>query len=154
VEPHRQPAVTLLLEQLVRSSIPDLDRSGAVLPRGDDALEIGVLEWMILDVHGKVPLALAKRDPFRHRPARERAVALEPEVVVEAPRVVPLDHEPPLTRTRVPAAEGFRRLPAVTLALVLVEAHLWIVARYATRSLPTRCTPVVSPAQPPFRYRG
>jgi hypothetical protein len=145
-KPHREPTVALLLEQLVRPAIPDLDRARAVLPRGNDALEIGVLQRVVLDVNGEVPLALPKRDALRDRPTRERAVALEAEVVVQASCVVPLDYEARVTRTCLPSAEGFRRLSAVTLALVLVEAHLWIVARYATRSLPTRCTPVFFPA--------
>ena len=39
-----------------------------------------------------------ERDALRNRPACERAVALEPEVVVEARRIVPLDDEDRLLR--------------------------------------------------------
>ena len=70
----REPPVPLLLEQLVRAAIPDLDRPRAVLAGGDDAFEVAVLERVVLDVHGEVPLTLAEGNPLRHRPARERAV--------------------------------------------------------------------------------
>ena len=57
-----------------------------------------------------------QRDALRHRPARERAVALEPEVVVETPRGVPLDHEAwalaasAFPRRTAPASSRGRRL--------------------------------------------
>ena len=94
VEPDGQAAVPLLLEELVRSAVPDLHRAGAVLARRDLALEVAVLERMVLHVHREVALSAPERDSLRHSPARERAVPLEPEVVVEATRVMPLDHEP------------------------------------------------------------
>src|SRR5207244_6245760 len=89
----RQPAVLLLLDELVRALVPDLDGARAVVPLRDLALEARVLERMVLDVHGEVLLARLERHALRHRPARERAVALEAEVVVEPPRIVPLDDE-------------------------------------------------------------
>ena len=93
MQPDGQPAVLLLLDELVRALVPDLDRARPVLALGDLALEGRVLERVVLDVDGQLPLARLQRDALRHRPARERAVALEPEVVVEPPRVVPLDDE-------------------------------------------------------------
>ena len=79
--------------ELVRAAIPDLDRPGPVLPGRDRPLEIGVVERVILDVDGEMPLALLQRHALRHGPAREGAVPLEPEVVVEAAGGVPLDDE-------------------------------------------------------------
>jgi hypothetical protein len=77
---------------------------------------------MVLDVHREVALAGLARDPLRDGPARERAVALEPEVVVEAAGIVPLHHEDRVAvRARV-RAEGLRRPTACALALVLAEA--------------------------------
>ena len=129
VEPHGQPAVALLLDELVRAAIPDLDRAGAVLARRDRPLEVAVLQRVVLDVHGEVPLAAPERDALRDRPARERAVALEPEVVVQAARGVPLDDEArPVARTPCALPKGSGVLPGVRRAPVLVEAHLWIVA--------------------------
>ena len=51
-ESHRQPAVWLLLEELVGPSIPDLDGSCAVLAGWDRPFEVAVLERMVLDVDG------------------------------------------------------------------------------------------------------
>ena len=83
VELDREPAVALLLEQLVGAAIPDLDGAGSVLSCRDLALEVGVVERVILDVHRQMPLPGLLRDPLRHRPAGERPVALEPQVVVQ-----------------------------------------------------------------------
>src|SRR5439155_11114070 len=54
---NRQSAVLLLLDELVRAPIPDLDGSGAVLAFRDLALELRILERMVLDVDGEAPLA-------------------------------------------------------------------------------------------------
>ena len=62
-------------------------------PLRDLALELRVLERVVLDVDGEMLLARLERHALRHRPGRERAVALEAEVVVEPARVVALDHE-------------------------------------------------------------
>ncbi len=50
-EPHAQAAVALLLDQLVGAAIQDLDRSRAVLAGRDLALEVRVVERVVLDVH-------------------------------------------------------------------------------------------------------
>ena len=63
-------------------------------PGRDHALEVRIVERVVLDVHREMALAAAQRDALRDGPARERTVALEPEVVVEAPRGVALNHEP------------------------------------------------------------
>ena len=146
-----QPAVALLLEELVGPAIPDLDGAGAVLSGRDRALEVAVLERVILHVHREVPLTASERDSLRHRPARERAVALEPKVVVQAPRIVSLDHESGFRARPSRLSERLRRLPGSALAPILVEAHLWIVARSATRSLPIGCKMPLFPAQPVIR---
>src|SRR5213078_4127124 len=93
VQPDGQPPVTLLLDQLVGARVPDLDRAGAVLALWDLTFEAAVVERVILDVHGQVALARLERDALRDRPARERAVALEAEVVVQPASVVALHHE-------------------------------------------------------------
>ena len=62
-------------------------------PFGISPSKLAVVERVVLDVHGQVALARLERDALRHGPARERAVALEAEVVVEPPRVVALDDE-------------------------------------------------------------
>ncbi len=154
MEAHGEPAVALLLQEVVDAAIPDLDRPGAVLARGDRALEVRVVERVILDVDGEMALACPKRDTFRHRPARERTVPLEPKVVVETARGVPLHDETRRCDIAVILAEGLRGLPGSALLPVLLEAHLWIVARNATRSLPTSCKMRLFPAQTALHTRG
>ena len=70
VQPNGQPAVLLLLEELVRAAVPDLDRARAVLALRDLALELRVLERVVLDVDGEVLLARLERHALRHRPAK------------------------------------------------------------------------------------
>src|SRR5579862_3968383 len=120
VQPHCQLAVSLLLEELVRAVVPDLDRAGAVLPLRDLAVEARVLERMVLDVDGQRAAAGLERHPFRHGPGEEHPVALEPEVVVEPAGVVALDDEDRRAGVRL-APEGLGRLPPVALALVRRE---------------------------------
>ncbi len=151
VQTYGQSSVTFLLEKLVGSAIPDLDRAGAVLAGGDLAFEVAVLERVILDVHREVSLAAPERDSLRNRPAGECSVAFEPKVVVETPRVVSLDHESRLRARSSRLAERLRCLPGTALPAIFVEAHLWIVARFATLSLPTGCTLTLFPAQAVIR---
>ena len=123
VQPDREAAVLLLLDELVRALVPDLDRAGAVLPLRDLAVERRVLERMVLDVDGEVLLARLERHALRDRPARQRAVPLEPEVVVEAARIVALDDEDRRLAALL-AAERLRCLLRVALALVLGQLRL------------------------------
>jgi hypothetical protein len=127
VEADGQPAVTLLLDELERAAIPDLDRAGAVLARRNRPLEARVLERMILDVHRKMLLSRLERHALRDGPARERAIDLEAEVVVQAPRVVPLhDEDRLLAPLAVP--EWLARRHRVALAVVLGQVS-WHEAR-------------------------
>src|SRR5205823_10784569 len=59
-----------------------------------------------------------------HGPGGERAVPLEPEVVVQPPRVVALDDEDRLLRPPRLSGEGLGRLLRIPLAPVLLQAHL------------------------------
>jgi hypothetical protein len=53
---------------------------------------------------------------------------LEPEVVVEPPRRMPLNDEAKPLARRLRVSERLRRLAGFPATAVLVEAHLWIVA--------------------------
>ena len=154
LQANRQTAVPLLLDELVRAAIPDLDGSGAVLAGRDRALEVAVLERVILDVHGEMPLAPAKWNALRHRPACQCAVSLETKVVVQPSRIVALDDEARLRGTPLLRAERLGRLPGAALAAVFVERHLWIVAINATLSSPTGRRFEEIPAQRAFLVRG
>ena len=109
-----ETAVRLLLDQLVGAAVPDLHRSRAVVAGRNLTLEAPVRERVILDVDGEVLRAGLERHALGNGPARERAVPLEPEVVVEPAGVVPLDHED----RRLPAlpfSNGSGVLPRVRL---------------------------------------
>ena len=56
-------------------------------------MELEVLERVVLGAHGQPVLVRVLRDAARQRPGGERALVLEPQVPVEAARVVLLDHE-------------------------------------------------------------
>ena len=68
-----------------------------------------------------------ERRSLGDRPAREQAVDLEAEVVVEAGRAVALDDEAAARRSGRPAgfavAGGLRRLAEIALAVIAVEGH-------------------------------
>src|SRR4029079_14900092 len=115
-----QSAVPLLLEQLVRPPVPDLHRPRAVLAGGYDALERAVVERMVLDVNREMALARLEPKALRNRPARERARPLEPQVVVESPGVVALDHEHRRAARSIPA-ERLGRPRGIALAPVVAE---------------------------------
>ena len=93
LEAHREAAVRLLLDELVRAVVPDLDRPGAVVAGRDLTFERGIGEWVILDVDREVLLSGLQRNTLRHRPAGKCSVSFEPEVVVQAPRVMALNNE-------------------------------------------------------------
>jgi len=128
VEPDGQTSIPLLLEELLRAAIPDLDRTGPVLAGRDRPFEVRVLERVILDVYGKMTLAAAKRNSFRHCPARQGAVSLEPKVVVKPSRRVALDDEAWLIPGGSGLPERLGRLARLPAPAVLAQAHLWIVA--------------------------
>ena len=120
MKPDGQTAVLLLLDEVVRAVVPDLDGAGAVLALRDLAFEVPVLDRVVLDVHGEMLLAGLERRALGNGPARERAVSLQAEVVVQPAGVVALDDEDRLLAALL-RAEGLRRLLRVALALVLGE---------------------------------
>ena len=127
MELDRKPAVSLLLEQLVGATIPDLDGAGSVLSGRDLALEVGVVERMVLDVHCQVALAGLLRNPLRHGPAGERPAALQPQVVVQTPRSMALHDEYRAPATLPTAPERLRRARRIALAAVVLERHVVVI---------------------------
>jgi hypothetical protein len=110
---------------------------------------------VVLDVHRQVTLAAAERNPLRNRPARERAVAFEAKVVVQAARRVTLDHERcPLAAVARRVVEGLGSLSPAALFTIILERHLWIVASGVTIPSPERCTLEIFPAEPAFQNGG
>jgi len=96
----------------------------------NDSLEVGVVERMILDVHGEPPFALLGRESFRQSPGAEYAVHFEPEVVMQMARGVFLDDEMmhrPLVLLH--GATGFRGF--LEIALCPIRFHIRSFARGA-----------------------
>jgi hypothetical protein len=116
----RELSVRLLLDELVGAVVEDLDRPAAVLALRDLALELRVLEGVVLDVHGEHLRARLERHALRHRPRGERPVLLEAEVVVQPARVVALHDEDRLFAALL-GAERLRRELGIALAAVLAE---------------------------------
>ena len=110
------------LVQLVGAAVPDLHRSRAVLALRDLAVEVEVLERVVLGTDREVVALRILRDPLRDRPRSQRAVVLEPQVPVQRPGVVLLHHEP--RRGVVVCAIAARRLRGggeIPLAAVRIE---------------------------------
>ena len=108
------------------TTVPDHHRPRPVLTFGDRSLELAILEGMVLDVHRQPLVARIQAGALGGRPAHQHAIELEPEVVVQLPGRVLVDHEGPTdTRARLlggvsghglfrragvgPAAGGFPR---------------------------------------------
>ncbi len=106
--------------------VPDDDVARAVLLGRDDALEVEVLDRVVLDVDGHPPDLGVEGGALRDGPAHEDAADLEPEVVVEPRGAMTLDDE----AAAAPADLGVRRaggrfgrLGEVALAAVFLEGH-------------------------------
>ena len=82
------------LDGLVGSFVPDQHLAPAVLALRYLAGELEVFERVVLDVDRQVVLLGVGRDALGDRPRNTDAVFLEPEVPVEPPGVVLLDHKP------------------------------------------------------------
>jgi hypothetical protein len=105
---------------LVGAAVPDLHRAGAVLALGDLALELQVLERVVLCANRQPVLVRMLWHTSGERPRRQRPLVLQAQVPVQPTRVVLLDHEASLGR--LPAAAPFRLRGLLEVALLLVGA--------------------------------
>jgi hypothetical protein len=106
------------LLRLVGTAVPDLHRPGAVLALRDLAVEVQVLEGMVLGAHRQPVLVGMVGDPPRDRPGGQRPFVLQAQVPVKARGVVLLDHEPEALRPGVAAARGLGGLGEVAFLSV------------------------------------
>ncbi len=107
----RESAIGIVERQPV-AAIPDDDRAGAVLRLRNLAFERRIFERMVLGPYREPAIFWIVARLLRHCPALENAVVLEPEVVVQTRRVVPLDDELQLAaepRRLAPRGSGVRR---------------------------------------------
>src|SRR5207253_9580096 len=129
------------LRRPIPAAIPDDHLTGAVVAPRDHALEVRVLDGVVLDVDGESPFAVTHRRTLRHRPALRRAADLEPHVVMQAARRVLLNDEDPRPRRRRGVSLGARaskrlgRPGGITLLAVRVEpaGHAGQVRRRSRR---------------------
>src|ERR1700722_18448238 len=92
------------------TSIPELHRSTAVSAGGNGALEVAIVERVILHFYGQPFVGGIVRGSPRHRPGLEDTVELEPQIVVQAPRVMFLYDESQTPGRRDPFLSArFRR---------------------------------------------
>ena len=103
--------------------VPHDDRAGAVVARGDEALEVAVLERVILDVHREPLVGRVVRGSFRHGPGAEHALHLEPEIEVQPAGGVLVHDEEAAAPVAVlrDGAGGLRRALERALGAVGVE---------------------------------
>jgi hypothetical protein len=73
-----------IADRLPRATVPQEDGSTAVLALGDDALEVTVLERMILDVHRQALVGRIQARALRDSPALQDPFELEPKVIVKS----------------------------------------------------------------------
>ena len=101
------------------AAIPCLDRAGAVIALRYDALEIGVVERVILGPDREPLVGRIAGRAFRHRPAPQHAAIFEAEIPVQAPRCMLLHDEDRRGGTGRPGrGGGFRSRGKVPLRLV------------------------------------
>ena len=84
------------LVRLPGTEAPDDDVTAAVLPGRDHALEVDVLDRVVLDMHGEPFHRGIQGRAVRHRPAHQHSVDLKAQVVMQAPGPVPLHDKPAL----------------------------------------------------------
>jgi hypothetical protein len=62
--------------------VPKHDGTAPVLALRDRPFEVPIVEWVILDLHGKSPVARVKRGALRDSPRLEDTVHLKAQIVV------------------------------------------------------------------------
>ncbi|MNZ55952.1 hypothetical protein D3C78_738880 [compost metagenome] len=109
--------------RLPDATVPDDDITGAVMPFGYAALEVGVVERVVLDMHRQAADLRVKRWSFGDCPAFQGAIEFQAKVIVQVAGVVFLDAV--LQGVRVFAAgrfaQGFGCGVEVTFALVFLQ---------------------------------
>ncbi len=75
-----------------KAAIPQHHRAAAILALGNRALEIAIVERVILHLDGETLVVGIERGTARHRPGFEHAVEFQAEIVMQAGGGVLLDH--------------------------------------------------------------
>src|SRR5690606_35043926 len=126
-------AALVLAEVPVGPPVPHDDGAGAV-PRGDDALEAGVGEGVVLRRRGEPLLCGVGGGPLPHGPRLQNAADLEAEVVVEGAGVVLLYDEGRGRVLGVGRRVGGRLGGRLEVALLTVRREGVLLLRHGRRS--------------------
>src|SRR5581483_8776201 len=110
-------------EIFIRAPVPDLDRAGAILARGNAPRKGSVAEWMIFDVHRQPLLPGVECRFFGNGPALQYAVRLQPEVIVQAGGIVFLDHEDGTTMPRLALRGRLGSFAEISFRSVFLQLH-------------------------------
>jgi hypothetical protein len=102
------------------AAVPHDDTARSVVAGRNDALEVAVLQRMILDVHGEPLVGRVERRSLGHGPGHEHAVELEAEIVVQMARGMLVNHEE-LASGLGPAARRLGRSVELALRAVVGE---------------------------------
>src|ERR1700730_1810687 len=111
----------LPLQALIRAAIPDLHGAGAVLSLRDLAVEVEVLERMVLRCGGEVVFVRSLRQALWDRPRDEDATVLQTQVPVQPGCIVLLDDEPRCASRRGCAARGLPGTRGVAFGAIARE---------------------------------
>src|SRR5262245_32336513 len=102
------------------AAVPDDDAAGAILAFGNAALELGVIERMVLDMHREALVLWRQARAPGDGPALQDAVELEAQVVVQTARGV-LVHDEQLPGLAAQFAARLRAAREVALAMVVAQ---------------------------------
>jgi hypothetical protein len=111
-------ALAGIVDRLPRPAIPHDHLAGAVLLRGNRALEAAVSHRMVFDVDRHPLGRRIQARPLRYGPAQQHAVEFQAKVVMQTRCPVLLDHERPLLAAFCRLARGLRCLLEVALRVV------------------------------------
>src|SRR5580700_2994382 len=143
------------------AAIPDHHGAAAIFASRDGALKAVVFDRMILDMDGEALFAGIEARPARDRPAFHDAVELEPQVIMQLPRRVFLNHIT-VAAAFFLAATRLRRDAELSLLAVDFQCHVQLARlrrllltaprlRDAVLERAARCLPRCAGASPPLR---
>src|SRR5438874_409873 len=116
---------------VISAFVPKHHRPGPVIAFGDDALELPVVERMVLNHHGQALVGGVDRWPFWNSPALERPCGFEAKIVMKVRCLMLLNCEPERPRSDSFRPAWFGASRELPFGLVLLEAHR--TARFSRR---------------------
>src|SRR5690625_1362359 len=134
----------------IAAPVPDLDRAASVLTAWDGALEIGVLQGMVLRRNGQTLVPRVRRHSLGDRPRPQHPVDLESEVVMVGRSHMVLDDEHGPFSRLAPAAAATRLLRTFEIPSPVVAGKLPALALvrhgFSAPASPGLHRPLVDPA--------